>query len=80
MLARVAAIFLAICPDLPMPITTVLPEQLIINSHASSNSSPILFDKASIARFSISIVRSADFIGEIFEFMVLVYHLKIVYH
>ena len=68
-LARVAAIFRAMCPDLPIPTTTVLPEHAKITLHAFSNSSPIRSIKACIAFFSSSIVRIALFIKELFKFM-----------
>lgn len=34
--AKVAAILLAICPDLPMPLTITLPLQFKINSTAAT--------------------------------------------
>ena len=59
-LERVAEIFLAIWPDLPMPINNTLPFVSRISSHASLKDSSITCSKFLIVSYSDFIVRFAD--------------------
>ena len=61
MLAKVEAILLAMCPDLPRPVTTTLPLVLRISSQTESKVSSILDVRAETASVSIDMVRSAAF-------------------
>lgn len=59
-LARVAAILLPTCPDLPMPTTTTRPLLARIISHARTKSASIWASKPSTASSSRRMVRCAD--------------------
>ncbi|MNP74782.1 hypothetical protein D3C76_1717150 [compost metagenome] len=59
-LARVAAIFLPMCPDLPMPTTTTRPLQVSSSSQALVKSLPMRASSASTESRSRRMVRCAD--------------------
>ena len=59
-LARVAAILLAMWPDLPMPVTTTRPLHARRSSHARSKLSSIVAPIAAIASVSKRMVRAAE--------------------
>ncbi|MMZ68009.1 hypothetical protein D1872_306540 [compost metagenome] len=61
-LARVAAILLPMCPDLPMPTTTTRPLLARISSHALTKSASMWASKPSTASSSKRMVRCADWI------------------
>ena len=68
-LARVAAILLPICPDLPMPTTTTRPLQLRISSQALMKSASIRGNSSCTASSSRRMVRCAESIRSRVWFM-----------
>ena len=59
-LASVAAILPATCPDLPMPVTTTRPWQARHTRQACANAAPSLAVSASTARASMASARRAE--------------------
>ncbi|MDT4879339.1 hypothetical protein FQZ97_1150010 [compost metagenome] len=64
-LARVAAILLPICPDLPMPTTTTRPLQARMSSQARTKLLSMRGSSSSIASSSRRMVRCADLISSL---------------